>query len=119
MESLSSADRFIAQLRQKLAERAEAQSKASGLVGKRNPAHDERPSVFAVATKAAQAGAEDQRLRRIIVEQLLTERLGRELTNEPRFQAIVSQVADIMSEDPELLAQFEVVESGIKSWKAK
>lgn len=56
----------------------------------------------ALAALAARAGADDRHLRRTIVEQLLTERFGARLANEPRFQQIVEQVTELIADDPEL-----------------
>lgn len=101
MEALSAADRFVVLLRQKLAERAQAKA-ASGkrMAGadRAAPAKPQRP----VAEVAAQAGADDRTLRRTIVEQLLTEHLGADLANEPRFQQVVERVTEIIAADDEL-----------------
>lgn len=101
MEALSTADRFVVLLRQKLAERAEAKATS----GKRTRAADlaaptgpQRP----VAEFTAQAGADDRTLRRTIVEQLLTEHLGADLANEPRFQQVVERVTELIVADDKL-----------------
>jgi hypothetical protein len=101
MEALSNADRFVVLLRQKLAERAQARStsvkRAAGPASS-TAAAPHRP----LAELAAQAGADDRNLRRTIVEQLLTERFGGQLANEPRFQQVVEQVTEILAADAEL-----------------
>ena len=101
MESISNADLFVALLRQKLAERTQAKGagrKRTEATSKAREAEPHRP----VAALAAQAGADDRHLRRTIVEQLLTERFGAKLANEPRFQQVVEQVTEILAGDPEL-----------------
>lgn len=101
MEALSTADRFVVLLRQKLAERAQARATP----GKRAPAADRAAPTAPhppVAELAAHAGADDRTLRRTIVEQLLTEHLGAELANEPRFQQVVERVTELMTTDDQL-----------------
>jgi hypothetical protein len=55
-----------------------------------------------LAALAAHAGADDRTLRRTIVEQLLTDHLGADLANEPRFQQVVERVTDLLAENDEL-----------------
>lgn len=101
MEALSNADRFVVLLRQKMAERANAKV-ASG----KRPAAATRPAESApqrpIAGAMAQAGADDRNLRRTIIEQILTDSLGAQIANEPRFQQIVERVTDIIGADVEL-----------------
>lgn len=101
MEALSTADRFVVLLRQKLAERAQAKAlpgKRAGAADRAAGAAPHRP----VAELAAQAGADDRTLRRTIVEQLLTDHLGTELANEPRFQQVVERVTELIAADDQL-----------------
>lgn len=101
MEALSAADRFVALLRQKLAERAQtkaASGKRAGAVDRAAPTVAPRP----ISELAAQAGADDRSLRRTIVEQLLTEHLGTDLVNEPRFQQVVERVTELIAADDQL-----------------
>lgn len=101
MEALSTADRFVVLLRQKLAERAQAKAlpgKRAGAADRAARAAPHRP----VAELAAQAGADDRTLRRTIVEQLLTDHLGTELANEPRFQQVVERVTELIAADDQL-----------------
>jgi hypothetical protein len=101
MEALSTADRFVVLLRQKLAERAQAKTasgKRADAPGRPGPAAPQRP----VTELAAQAGADDRTLRRTIVAQLLGEHLGAELANEPRFQQVVERVTELIAADDQL-----------------
>lgn len=101
MEALSTADRFVVLLRQKLAERAPAKA----VSGKRtSPAdHAAQPTPHRpIGELTAQAGADDRTLRRTIVEQLLTEHLGAELANDPRFQQVVERVTELIAADDQL-----------------
>ncbi len=101
MEAISNTDRIVALLRQKLAERAQAKG-AERKRGAEAGKAEEASSPRLVAARAALAGADDRHLRRTIVEQLLTERFGSRLANEPRFQQIIEQVSTIIGDDPEL-----------------
>ncbi|MFA7603932.1 MAG: hypothetical protein WCY29_13060 [Novosphingobium sp.] len=101
MDPISTADVFVALLRQKLAERAQA--KGAGRKRVADPARSDgirasRP----VAERAARAGADDMHLRRIVVEQLLASRFGARLANDPRFQQIIGQVTQAIAQDEEL-----------------
>lgn len=100
MEVLSGTDRFVALLRQKLAERAQVKgaSRARGAATTKTKAG---PPHLVVAS-VAHAGADDRHLRRAIVEQLLSDHFGSQLANEPRFQQIVERVSEIIAEDAEL-----------------
>lgn len=101
MDAISKADRFVILLRQKLAERAKAQqtAHATRLETKRLA---ENETVRAIAGRTARAGAEDRKLRRTIIEQLLADRFGSALVNEARFQQIVDQVSELMASDADL-----------------
>ena len=117
MDAISNADRFVILLRQKLAERAQAKKSASSLpvIGKPVTGHD---AIRAVAGRTARAGAEDNILRRTIVEQLLAQRFGAAIVNEARFQQIVDQVSELMASDSglgdlfaDVMAQAKATES--------
>lgn len=101
MEAISSSDVFVALLRRKLAERAQAKGADRKRVAQARKAGDAAPA-RPLAALTAQAGADDRHLRRTIIEQLLNERLGAQLANEPRFQQIVERVTELIAEDAEL-----------------
>lgn len=115
MDAISNADRFVALLRQKLAERAETKSakQASTQQARDKPLHGAE-AVQSVAARAARAGQDDRKLRRTIVEQLLADRFGARLVNEPRFQEVVTQVSELMASDPQLGALIEEVMAEIR-----
>ena len=84
-----------------LAERAQARAapgKRAGAAERAAGLAPHRP----IAEAAAQAGADDRTLRRTIVEQLLTDHLGAELANEPRFQQVVERVTELIAADDQL-----------------
>lgn len=98
MDPISNADRLARLLRQKLEERSKT--------GKRTataPRQAVQPrgveAVRAVTGRLAGAGVDDAHLKRALIEQLLADQFGSEMLNEPRFQQIVDQVADIMQTD--------------------
>jgi hypothetical protein len=101
MEALSNVDRFVVLLRQKLAERATVRPASAKRTSRTDRTAQTAPQ-RAIAEVAARAGADDRTLRRTIVEQLLTDQLGPELANEPRFQQIVERVTALIAADPEL-----------------
>ena len=109
MEPISNADRFVALLREKLAERADAKTARHEGPQPRGAALQGADAARGLAVSAARAGQDDRKLRRTIVEQLLSERFGARLTNEPRFQELITQVTEMMGADPELGAILQEV----------
>lgn len=114
MEAISSSDVFVALLRQKLAERARAKGTERKSAAEKKKTENPAPQQ-SVAALAAQAGADDRHLRRTIIEQLLSNRLGAQLANEPRFQQIVDQVTELIAEDEELGAMLGEVMREVRS----
>lgn len=84
-------------LRQRLAEKAaeRAPIRASRVEGR-----PVSPTEAARQLAAASASADQRKLKRILVEQLLVRRFGASLSNDPRFQRIVEEVTGLLSEDP-------------------
>lgn len=101
MDPISSADRFVILLRQKLAERAQSKQ-ASATTRSDAKSNTGNEAVRAIAGRTARAGVEDRKLRRTIVEQLLADRFGTAIINEARFQQIIDQVSELMTADPDL-----------------
>jgi hypothetical protein len=101
MDAISNSDRFVALLRQKLADRARIRGTDAKPRTDARALEDTAPQ-RSIATLAAMAGADDRKLRRTIVAQLLTERMGDQLVNEPRFQQIIEQVTELIADDAEL-----------------
>lgn len=58
---------------------------------------------------AARAGADKKQLRRMMIEQMLTENFGSKLANEAGFQQVISRVAEAMEADPKLANQMETL----------
>lgn len=112
MEALSNADRFVVLLRQKIAERANAKVAS----GKRPTAvtRTAKGSQRSITGAIAQAGADDRNVRRTIIEQILTDSLGAQIANEPRFQQIVERVAEIINADVDLGAMLAEVVAEIR-----
>lgn len=101
MDPVSNADRLVRLIRQKLEERAKARgasapSRAASIRAK-GP-----ETVRALAGAFAKGGADDQQLRRALVEQLLADQFGPGLINEAPFQQVVDQVKAAMETDPDI-----------------
>jgi hypothetical protein len=98
MDPVSGADRFVRLLRQRLEERAKAQNAVpSGKVARARPRDSDALSPLTGAL--ARAGADDDRLRRSLVEQLLADHFGPALVNDAKFQQVVDDVTQIMASD--------------------
>ncbi|NJM51316.1 MAG: hypothetical protein HC843_10990 [Sphingomonadales bacterium] len=107
MNPVSQADHFVILLRQQLAERLRKQ-KTDSIQKAESRAGQER-KVTPVSSAVVRSGGDDRQLRRIIVEQLLTDRFGRNLVNEAGFQAVLDQVVEQMENDPAMLQMFSNV----------
>ena len=101
MDPISNADRFVRLIRQRLEEKTKA--KTTVRLGNLSSVRAHGPeAISALAGTFAQGGADDQQLRRSLVEQLLADQFGSALVNEARFQQIVDQVKQVMEDDPEI-----------------
>lgn len=99
MDPVSNADRLVRLLRQQLEERS--RSKRTQKTQASEPVRqDGVERMRAVAGEVVEAGGQNHQLRRLLVEQLLSDQFGPEFVNEPRFQQIVDQVAETMAADP-------------------
>ncbi len=114
MDPINNADRFVALLRQKLAERTETRRTEKQEAGATETRKHGAEAVKGIAARAAQAGQDNRKLRRTIVEQLLADRFGARLVNEPRFQEIVIQVDELMAADPQISAMLDEVIAEIR-----
>lgn len=101
MDPVSNADRLVRLLRQQLVERSRAK-KTRKSQKNQSLQDDGVDRLRSVAGEVVRAGGQDQQLRRLLVEQLLSEQFGTALSNEPRFQQVVDQVSEIMSTDPSI-----------------
>ncbi len=114
MDPVSNSDRLVRLLRQQLVERSRAKSTRKSQKGK--PAQNEGVDrLSAIAGEVVKAGGQDQQLRRLLVEQLLSDQFGPVLTNEPRFQQVVDQVSEIMSSDPSISDLLSQVTAELRS----
>ena len=98
MEPISSADRLVMLLRQKLEERARLQR------GAPKPSQEKRdaaqaPEPAGVHALAALEGVDERALRRAVVQGLLADQLGQELLNDAQFQQIVTRVTEAIEDD--------------------
>ncbi len=103
MDPVSNADRLVRLLRQQLEERS--RSKRTQKTQTSEPVRqDGVERLRAFAGEVVGAGGQDHQLRRLLVEQLLSDQFGPDFVNEPRFQQIVDQVAETMAADPSISA---------------
>lgn len=99
MDPVSNTDRLVRLLRQQLEQRS--RSKRTQKTQTSEPVRqDGVERLRAVAGEVTEAGGQDHQLRRLLVEQLLSNQFGSQFVNEPRFQQIVDQVAETMAADP-------------------
>jgi hypothetical protein len=96
MDPVSSTDRLIALLRQKLQERAKTSSR--GVVARKG--EERRPAEpTGIQALAAVEGVDERQLRRAFIQNLLADQLGPALVNDGQFQQIVTRVTDAIDED--------------------
>lgn len=114
MDPIRNTDRFVALLRQKLAERAQGGKTAKGENAADKTRQRGAEHVHGVATRAARVGQDNRKLRRTIVEQLLADRFGARLVNEPRFQEVIAHVDVLMAADPEIATMLDDVIAEIR-----
>lgn len=98
MDPVSNANRIVTMLRARLQERAKAnaagraarsESKGSGETAKKG----------AVRSADAIEGLDDRRLKRALIEDILTDQFGTALVNDARFQQVVDQVTEAIEAD--------------------
>lgn len=100
MDPVSNANKIAMLLRQRLQERA--RSGGAGAAGRKqsNPAGD--PVRAGALHGAAAVGAlDDRRLKRALIEKILSDQFGAAMINDARFQQVVDQVTDTIDEDEE------------------
>jgi hypothetical protein len=100
MDPVSNANRIAMMLRARLQERAKAQG--AGRAG-RSERHGANGTGAKGAVRSAEAieGLDDRRLKRALVEDILTDQFGTTLVNDARFQQMIDQVTDAIEADPE------------------
>jgi hypothetical protein len=98
MDPISSTDRLVLLLRQKLQERAKASG--AGRSGQKDrPATSTPADPTGLQAIAAVESADDRTLRRAFLQHLLAEQFGDGLINDAQFQHIVQRVADAIEDD--------------------
>ena len=101
MEPISSTDRLVLILREKLAERARlAGAPASRASQAVRPAGEAATGINSVHALAAVEGIDDHQLGRALIQSILSEELGPDLINEAKFQQVVDRVTDALEAEP-------------------
>jgi len=114
MDPVSGTDRLVRLLRQKLEERAAAQRATKN--DKVATVQPRGTDILPVVTEElARAGADDDRLRRSLVEQLLADQFGPALVNDAKFQQVVDEATRIMASDQRINAIFTNVLGGLRA----
>jgi hypothetical protein len=114
MDPVSNANRIAMMLRARLQERAKA-----GAGGRASKA-DTKGSGETVrkgAMRSAEAieGLGDRRLKRALIEDILTDQFGTALVNDAQFQQVVDQVTDAIEADAEGAAIFSRVVDDLRA----
>lgn len=117
MDPISNANRIAMLLRARLQERAKANAagrasrpelKGSGETAKKG----------AVRSSEAIEGLDDKRLKRALIQDILTDQFGTALVNDARFQQVVDQVTESIEADADGAAIFSrVVEDLRAGWR--
>lgn len=98
MDPLSNTDRIVRQIRRRLEERSKAEVKNRSTGAAKVQLHGPA-AVNEIAGPIARGGLEDDKLQRLVIEQLLADQFGPKLVNDSKFQQIVDQVAQVMVDD--------------------
>jgi hypothetical protein len=114
MDPVSNANRIAMMLRARLQERARANA------GGRTSRSDSKGSEGTAkkgAVRSAEAieGLDDRRLKRALIEDILTDQFGTTLVNDARFQQVVDQVTDAIDGDAEGAAIFSRVVDDLRA----
>jgi len=96
MDPVSNVDRLVMVLRQHMLERA----RSTGVKNKdpRSPAAKPQ-TLDGLAALAGLETADDQQLRRALVQNILADQFGEHLVNDTKFQQVVERVTEALSED--------------------
>ena len=100
MDPVSNVDALVLILRQRLEERARAQSttKTERLKAPEPPFDSGVRSVEALASLE---GVSDHQLGRALIQSVLTEHFGADLLNEAKFQRVIDQVTETIEQEPD------------------
>jgi hypothetical protein len=98
MDPVSNANRIAMMLRARLQERAKAS--AAGRTSRPDAkGSSETTKKGAVRNAEAIGGLDDRRLKRALIEDILTDQFGTALVNDARFQQVVDQVTEAIDAD--------------------
>lgn len=107
MDPISNVDRLALILRERLRARV-------GAAGKRQERTPSSPNsgprgMAAVNAVAALENADDNQLRRALIQNILADEFGAERINEPKFQQLVARVTSALADEPATSALMEEV----------
>ncbi|MBC7987856.1 MAG: hypothetical protein H7X93_14485 [Sphingomonadaceae bacterium] len=114
MDPVSSADRLVVILRQRLQERAKA-SEGGRAADKGRLSARTSDGVRGIHALAAAEGASERQLRRRFLQNILADEFGAELINEAQFQQVVERVCDTIDGDPRASAMLSRVIAGLSA----
>lgn len=114
MDPVSNANRIATLLRARLQERAKAGTAARTAPGDRKGS-DEAARKGAARGADAIGGLDDRRLKRVLIEDILTDHFGTKLVNDARFQQVVDQVTEAIEGDSEGAAIFSRVVADLRA----
>jgi hypothetical protein len=115
MDPVSNANRIAMLLRQRLQERSKAAG--SGRAG-RADARREAAKKGAVRGPDAIEGLDDRRLKRALIEDVLTDQFGAALVNDAKFQQVVDRVTETIEDDANGAATFAKVIADLRNGPA-
>ncbi len=95
MDPISSTDRLVLLLRQKLQERAKSGARAT----EKHAPSTEPSTTSPLQALAATEGQDERHLRRAFIQHLLADQLGSAFLNDARFQQVVTRVTDVIELD--------------------
>ena len=114
MDPVSNASRIAMMLRARLQERAKAGA-AGRTVKSESKGSGEAERKGAVRNAEAIEGLDDRRLKRALIEDILTDQFGTALVNDARFQQVVDQVTEAIEADAEGGAIFSRVVEDLRA----
>jgi hypothetical protein len=114
MDPVSNANRIAMLLRARLEERARAGGSSRAKGADQKGAADVKGG-GALAQVEAIEGLDDRKLKRALIESLLTDQLGDALVNDARFQQVVGQVVEAIEADEDGNALFARVVADLRS----
>ena len=94
MDSISSADRLVAILRQRLNDATARRS------GRLRGTHGGESAVSPLRALVASGEAGERHVYRALIEELLKDQLGDNLSSDANFQSVVDRVLDALITDP-------------------